>query len=1490
VTEAHEIDMLQEQLLQARLLVDQAQRDIPTDPKADTNPLVERLYLARFFAGQDVKSLVALVENNTYDTVLKQALTVLLDICRASCKSMQCGPWPVRREYNRRSLAQDPATGFNCDLQDSSLVRYIWTWRKIFAFVLTISARQSRDESGLLVRLNAAQMVAAQNMLHWRPDSDKPALVRDLVLSLARQSTHDEVLRMPLLAALAILVIKPSEAAFHTASTLPAHYAHVVKIVVLVSYAQVEFNAARRLESDPNINPPGQARFVTPGATREPATLAMAVTSSSGASAPAATDGPDDAVMDPLDVVSDDWDDDETAADVGGLGDESSTVHDMASIQDMLLGIAYLKVGDGRETPMTWIYHAQTVARAIRVNTVAEPSVVWRSATGEVSGWGITLSLEQLGAVAKTAISQTTLALDQLLLGATLADVSLPDVNELLDDRQNTILGMHVGKLPANEPWAANASGFLPGRVSSLPHWRDGARLSRDAVNRYEQQCREFLFSLLVTVYVTSGQPPRGTELVPVKWSNTSVSLRNLFFDEGRVALRTDWAKQNWNSFPKVVWRFLPPCLSRVVLAYLTVVLPFRQSLAALNGYTGGLNPSLFTSHSVGSKDYFDSRDLTTRLQKLTETVLGKMVNPQKWRHFMCKFGEHCLPHGSMLESLLGVPGATWRSIAEEDNDIVDEQASHSTHTRETIYAVEFDRGPKYYKFAAVSRQWHILLGLYGAADHVAHAETSALRQRDLASEQTDRLVAQIGPLGDDLTVRAWLHSADAATRVHQRHLLDAMRAGHATILYVAGTGGGKSIAYQLPATISRDGITVVIQPLRALIQQSLLQLQDRGVRAVVWSGDADPALAAQVVLVTPEAMTSESWNHFVECARQDRKLDRVVLDEAQEVINCRTDFRLQLQNVGSHMAKICPRRIFVTGTLPPTCETQFFATVEATPETTFTVRSPCTRPELRYVVASVADVEAMQTLIASSYLSGLPSDKRAILYCQEVATCKALARFFGVPAYYSDMSDADKAAGLRKWHNDRGLIVATSALGLGINVDDVVLIIVTRPFTLIDVLQMFGRAGRDQSPATCVYMHDLSYRGASLEVKLLVESTCRRQLISEYLDGEPVVCGFQHNPCDLCAPLRSTASADTSSGAQTTNMPTRASHSHDPLAAAPLGSVDPSPGPSQFTSSYFDQPPLRRVQSSIGPEAPPFSPPPPRTSSGPRPPPSSELRPPPLASSGPRPPPSSGLRPPPQTTSGPRQTSSGRRPPPDNALRQSRSFDPLATPRRTPAEIDSLAAQVDSLSVPFTTPASGKRRYQPDPPSLDDQPEPSSVRRRIEHDSDVFDSNQQATTEILSHRHRALENLHQLLDQSRAGSCTYCLVINGSGSELAYHSKDHLCDRRVDTPYGEDIVEAMFDCTRKGHNSGWAPFSCCFNCFAPQAWDAPKHTPKPGQPGLFTRSSEPCKYGLQCVELMGVILEQHRDMVSSVMRRLGAPAALSDEPDALLGTGAAGR
>lgn len=60
--------------------------------------------------------------------------------------------------------------------------------------------------------------------------------------------------------------------------------------------------------------------------------------------------------------------------------------------------------------------------------------------------------------------------------------------------------------------------------------------------------------------------------------------------------------------------------------------------------------------------------------------------------------------------------------------------------------------------------------------------------------------------------------------RLHQRELFEAMNDVD-KVVYIVGTGGGKSIAFGLPAYVQPEGCNVVIQPTRALQEDTYNRL-----------------------------------------------------------------------------------------------------------------------------------------------------------------------------------------------------------------------------------------------------------------------------------------------------------------------------------------------------------------------------------------------------------------------------------------------------------------------------------------------------------------------------------------------------------------------------------------------------------------------------------------------------------------------------------------
>src|SRR5262245_18189741 len=77
------------------------------------------------------------------------------------------------------------------------------------------------------------------------------------------------------------------------------------------------------------------------------------------------------------------------------------------------------------------------------------------------------------------------------------------------------------------------------------------------------------------------------------------------------------------------------------------------------------------------------------------------------------------------------------------------------------------------------------------------------------------------------------------AFRPGQREAIDGLLGDPGRVLLVAPTGGGKSLTYQLPATML-DGVTLVISPLVALMEDQVRGLLARGIPATFLASNVD--------------------------------------------------------------------------------------------------------------------------------------------------------------------------------------------------------------------------------------------------------------------------------------------------------------------------------------------------------------------------------------------------------------------------------------------------------------------------------------------------------------------------------------------------------------------------------------------------------------------------------------------------------------------------
>ena len=326
------------------------------------------------------------------------------------------------------------------------------------------------------------------------------------------------------------------------------------------------------------------------------------------------------------------------------------------------------------------------------------------------------------------------------------------------------------------------------------------------------------------------------------------------------------------------------------------------------------------------------------------------------------------------------------------------------------------------------------------------------------------------------------------AFRPHQEEVVRAVLAGRDTLLCLP-TGGGKSLTYQLPAVLL-DGLTLVLSPLIALMDDQVRALQGKGVRAACVHSQVerpererrlDAAVRGELDLlyVTPERLRSPSFRARV----PGMAVARLAIDEAHCVSQWGHDFRPDYSRLAVYRAELGdPPTLAVTATATPRVAEDICERVGL--RDPLVVRAGIERPNLFLAATEVFDEDERLELVAAR-LRAL--EGAGIVYLTRIRELERLAedlRAAGLRtlAYHGGMSAHERRRAQRRWtESDDEVVLATPAFGLGVDKADCRFVLHAQaPRTLEAWLQELGRAGRDGAPAWC----ELLFHEEDIEVQ----------------------------------------------------------------------------------------------------------------------------------------------------------------------------------------------------------------------------------------------------------------------------------------------------------------------------------------------------------------------------------------------------------------------
>lgn len=343
--------------------------------------------------------------------------------------------------------------------------------------------------------------------------------------------------------------------------------------------------------------------------------------------------------------------------------------------------------------------------------------------------------------------------------------------------------------------------------------------------------------------------------------------------------------------------------------------------------------------------------------------------------------------------------------------------------------------------------------------------------------------------------------------RDFQEEAVDAVVSGR-DLLMILPTGGGKSLCYQLPSLLM-EGVSVVVSPLIALMQDQVRGLSENGIEARTIHSDMTQEERVKVfhelkegivklLYVSPERLSSASFVAFL----KSLKINFFVIDEAHCVSEWGHEFRADYRKL--HLLKehfpSTPVAAFTATATPKVAEDIQKALRLENP---VSLRGSVFRHNLK--INSEKRISNGRTQLVNFLKSH--RGESGIVYTFTRKETEQVAAFlqsknFSAKAYHARIDPAEKEKVYHDFLYEKiDIVVATIAFGMGIDKSNIRFVVHTSlPKTIENYYQEIGRAGRDGLESETLLLFTKSDEMQKRELVQSVESDAYKEVLYEKL------------------------------------------------------------------------------------------------------------------------------------------------------------------------------------------------------------------------------------------------------------------------------------------------------------------------------------------------------------------------------------------------------
>ena len=356
-------------------------------------------------------------------------------------------------------------------------------------------------------------------------------------------------------------------------------------------------------------------------------------------------------------------------------------------------------------------------------------------------------------------------------------------------------------------------------------------------------------------------------------------------------------------------------------------------------------------------------------------------------------------------------------------------------------------------------------------------------------------------------------------------------------LVIVLPTSSGKSALFFSVAAMTHQQTVIVVVPFAALVDDIIDRGQVAGLHCEEWTDERSGHELQQLIVVSADRAVHGEFLHYAKGLELQGQLAHVFFDECH-VAFTDTSYRERLRELWTLRYLDCP---FTGLTATLMVELEDVLKERLCIDNAEIFRRSTARRTIRYQVRDSKNEPPSEGAIKYVQQLHLRSGQRGVIYVRSYETGGVVSRALECPFYRARAEE--KGEVLQQWiRGPGGWIVATGALGTGINIEGIVYVVhVGRPYGLTSFVQQSGRGGRNGEVSESVIITRVENSSGRRRSEIMSEYSveridedamtefiqskgCRRQVLGRHMDGERAEGSCSQTDsvyCDRCRTAR---------------------------------------------------------------------------------------------------------------------------------------------------------------------------------------------------------------------------------------------------------------------------------------------------------------------------------------------------------------------------------